>query len=98
MNESDIYDGMVFESTGANRTLRGHREIVVCSVYPGKLEATVNDLRTGRGWRMSLFTLANPKRWRHNGTNAGTTERASLAGLPAPESPSGVHVNAQAAR
>lgn len=74
--ESDIRDGMVFQSTGANRVLRGAREIVVCSVYPGKCEATVNDLRTGHGWRMSLFTLVNGNRWEYTGVNAWNVEGA----------------------
>lgn len=74
--EDEIRHGMVFESTGANRTLRGHREIVVTSVYPGKFQATVNDLRTGHGWRMSLFTIANPNRWEYTGVNAWETANA----------------------
>lgn len=75
LREDQIRDGMLFHSTGANRTLRGLREIVVASVYPTKMQATVQDMRTGRGWRMSLFTLANPSRWEYTGTNAWETSR-----------------------
>lgn len=65
--------GMVFKSVGANRVLRGDREIVLCSIYPGSHSATVNDTRTGHGWRMSLFTLENPNRWEYAGVNAWET-------------------------
>ena len=75
LREDQIRDGMLFASTGANRTLRGAREIVVASVYPTKMEATVRDMRTGGGWRTSLFTLANPNRWKYTGTNVWETAR-----------------------
>ena len=91
MKETEIRDGMVFEAIGANRELRGAREIVVTTVYPGKLQATVSNMRTGGGWRMSLLTLTNPKRWQYTGVNAWepATTRSSLDTLPPPEKPSG---------
>jgi hypothetical protein len=75
LREDEIRDGMLFRSTGANQVLRGAREVVVASVYPVKMQATVRDMRTGCGWRTSLFTLANPNRWEYTGTNVWETSR-----------------------
>lgn len=70
LREDEIREGMLFQSTGANHTLRGTRELVVRSVHPRTMQATVRNVHTGRGWRTSLFTLANPNRWEYTGMTA----------------------------